>query len=167
MNQLSSEVFRAVKLVHVILHWWARVTLHLSKPMGCIATSEWEWCISVEMHSSEGVSESCSVVSDSLWPHGLYSPWNSPGQNTGVGSLSLLQEIFPTQGSNPGFPHCRWILYQLSNKRSLRILEWVAYPFSSRPSRPRIWTGFFCIAGGFFTNCGIREAHLYLLILIC
>ena len=51
-----------------------------------------------------GVSEceSRSVVSDSLWPHGLYSPWNSPGQNTGVGSLSLLQGIFPAQGSNPG-----------------------------------------------------------------
>ena len=47
-------------------------------------------------------SESRSVVSDSLWPHGLYSPWSSPGQNTGVGSLSLLQGIFPTQGSNPG-----------------------------------------------------------------
>ena len=57
-------------------------------------------------------SESCSVVSDSLWPHGLYSPWNSPGQNTGVGSLSLLQGIFPTQGSNPGLPHCRQILYR-------------------------------------------------------
>ena len=42
------------------------------------------------------------------------SPWNSPGQNTGVGSRSLLQEIFPTQGLNPGLPHCRWILYQLS-----------------------------------------------------
>ena len=55
-------------------------------------------------------SESRSVVSNSLRPHGLYSPWNSPGQNTGVGSLSLLQGIFPTQGSNSGLPHCRWIL---------------------------------------------------------
>ena len=63
-------------------------------------------------------SQSHSVVSDSLRPHGLYNPWNSPGQNTGVGSLSLLQEIFPTQGSNPGLPHCRWILYQLSHKGS-------------------------------------------------
>ena len=44
------------------------------------------------------------------------SPWNSPGQNTGVGSLSLLQGIFPTQGSNPGLLHCRWILYQRKNK---------------------------------------------------
>ena len=63
-------------------------------------------------------SESYSVVSNSLWPHGLYSPWNSPGQNTGVGSLSLLQGFFPTQGSNPGLPHCRRILYQLSYKGS-------------------------------------------------
>ena len=44
----------------------------------------------------------------------LYSPWNSPGQNTGAGSLSLLQGIFPTQRSNPGLLHCRRILYQLS-----------------------------------------------------
>ena len=63
-------------------------------------------------------SESCSVVSNSLWAHELYSPWNSPGQNTEVGSLSLLQGIFPTQGLNPGLPHCRRILYQLSHKGS-------------------------------------------------
>ena len=56
-------------------------------------------------------SESCSVVFDSLQPHGLYSPWTSPDKNTGVGSLSLLQDIFPTQGLNPGLPHCRLILY--------------------------------------------------------
>ena len=51
-------------------------------------------------------SENHSVMSDSLWPHGLQSPWNSPGQNTGVDSLFLLQGIFPTQGSNPGLLHC-------------------------------------------------------------
>ena len=56
-------------------------------------------------------SESFSVMSDSLQPHGLYSPWNPPGQNTGVGSLSLLQGIFPTQGSNPGLLHCGQFLY--------------------------------------------------------
>ena len=66
----------------------------------------------------ESESESHSVVSDSLRPHGLYSPWNSPGQNTGVGSLFLLQGIFPTQGSNPGLLHCRRILYQLSYQGS-------------------------------------------------
>ena len=63
---------------------------------------------------SESESESRSVMSDSLQLRELYSPWTSPGQNTEVGSLSLLQWIFPTQGSNPGLPHCRWILYQLS-----------------------------------------------------
>ena len=62
--------------------------------------------------------ENCSVVSDSLLPHELYSPWNSPGQNTGVGSLSLLQGTFPTQGLNPGLLHCRRILYLLSHQGS-------------------------------------------------
>ena len=56
--------------------------------------------------------ESCSFTSNSLQPHGLHSPWNSLGQNTGVGSCSLLQGIFP------GLPHCRWILYQLSHQGS-------------------------------------------------
>ena len=59
-------------------------------------------------------SESHSVVSNTLWPHGLYSPWNFPGQNTGVGSLSLLQGIFPTLESNPGLLHLRQILHQLN-----------------------------------------------------
>ena len=59
-------------------------------------------------------SESHSVMSVSLRPHRLYSPWNSLGQSTGVGSLSLLQEIFPTQELNLGLLHCRQILYQRS-----------------------------------------------------
>ena len=88
----------------------------------------------------------------------LYSAWNSPDLNTGVSSLSLLQGVFPTQGSNPGLLHCGWILYQLSHKSSPRILEWVAYPFSSGSSDPRNWTGVSCIAGGFFTNWAIRKA---------
>ena len=103
-------------------------------------------------------SESCSVLSDSLRPHGLYSPWNSPGQNTGVGSLSLLQGIFPTQRWNPGLPHCRRILDQLSHQGSPRTLDWIAYPFSSGSSRPRIGTRVSCVAGGFFTNWAIKEA---------
>ena len=83
------------------------------------------------------------------------SPWNSPGQNTGVGSLSLLQGIFPTQRSNPSLPHCRQILYQLRHKGSPRTLEWVAYPFSRRSSQLTNRTGVSCIAGGFFTNWAI------------
>jgi len=82
--------------------------------------------------------------------------WNPLGQNTGTHSLSLLQGIFPTQGSNPGLPHCRphcrQILYQLSYKGSPRIPEWVAYPFSRGSSQPRNRTLVSCIAGGSFTN---------------
>ena len=72
------------------------------------------------------VQFSHSVMSNSLRPHGLYSPWNSPGQNAGVGSLSLLQGIFQTQELNPGLLHCRWILYQLT------------YQFSSVQSLSRV-----------------------------
>ena len=86
-------------------------------------------------------NESPSVMSDFLRSHGLYSPWNSLGRNSGVGSLSLLQGIFLTQGSNPSLSHCRCILYQLSHKGSPRILEWVAYSFSSGSSRLRNQTG--------------------------
>ena len=89
-------------------------------------------------------------------------PMNSPGQNTGVGSLFLLQGIFPTQGSSPGLLHCRRILYQLSHKGSPRILEWVAYPFSRGSSWPGNRIGDSCTAGGFFTNWAIREALLIL-----
>ena len=60
------------------------------------------------MKWSVKVTQLC--VSDSLQLHGLYSPWNYPSQNTGAGSVSILQGIFPTQGSNPGLPHCGWIL---------------------------------------------------------
>ena len=59
------------------------------------------------------VAQLCLTFCDS---HGLYSPWNSLGQNTGVGSLSLPQGIFPTQGSNPDLLPCRQIVYQLSHK---------------------------------------------------
>ena len=94
----------------------------------------------------ESESESCSVVSDFLWSHGLYSPWNSPGQNTGVGNFSLLQELFPIQWLNPGLLHCRQILCQLSHKASPKILEWVAYPFSRGSSQLRNQTGVSCLA---------------------
>ena len=96
-----------------------------------------------------------------LWPHGLYSPWNSPGQNTGVGSCSLLQGIFPTWGSNQGLLHCRRILYQLSHKGSPGILEWVGYPFSSRSSQPRNQTQVSCIVSGFCTSWATRKAQEY------
>ena len=110
-----------------------------------------------------------------------YSPWNSPGQNTGVGSLALLQQIFPAQELNWGLLHCRWILYQVSYERSpelvgcsishwtrsltpenrsgssvhrifqVGILEWVAIPFSGGSSQSRDQTQISCIADRFFT----------------
>ena len=86
-------------------------------------------------------SESHSVVSDSLPPHGLYNPWNSPGQNTGVGSHFLPQGSFPAQQLNSGIPYCRQILYQLSHQGSPRILEWVAYPFPADLPDPGIKLG--------------------------
>ena len=102
-------------------------------------------------------SGSCSVVSDSLLPHGPYGSWNSPSQNTAVGSRSLLLGIFPAQVLNPSLPHCRRILYQLSHKGSPRILEGLAYTFSNRSSWLRNQTGVSYIAGGFFTNWAMRE----------
>ena len=98
-------------------------------------------------------SESRSVVSNSLWP-----PWTT--QYMEFFRLEYCSGIFPTQGSNPGLPHCRQILCQLSHKRSPRILEWVAYPFSSGSSQPRDRTGVSCIAGRFFTNWAIWNCQL-------
>ena len=67
-------------------------------------------------------------MSNCLQPHRLYSPWNSLGQNTEVCSLSLLQGFFPTQESNPGLPHCRRILYQLSYQGSPKeLVKYLAY----------------------------------------
>ena len=90
-------------------------------------------------------------------PMDYYSPWNHSGQNTGVGSLSPLQVIFPTQGSNPGLLHCKRILYHLNHRGSPRILEWGAYTFSSGSCWPRNQTRISCIAGGFFTSWATRE----------
>ena len=84
---------------------------------------------------------------------------DSPGKDTRVGCRACLQGIFPTQGSNPGLPHCKWILYHLSHQGSPRILEWLAYPFSRGSSWPRNWTGVSHIAGRFFTSWTTREAQ--------
>ena len=83
---------------------------------------------------------------------------NSPGKNTGMSCHALLQGNFPIQGSNPGLPHCRQILYYLSPQGSPRILEWLAYPFSRGSSWARSLTRISCIAGGFFTSWGTRKA---------
>ena len=99
-------------------------------------------------HRKVKVAQSCPTLCDSrdYTVHGILQArileW----------VVSLLQGIFPTQGSNPGLPPCRQILYKLSHKGSLRILEWVAYLFSRGSSRPRNRTRVSYIAGGFFTN---------------
>ena len=79
-----------------------------------------------------------SVLFNSLGPQGLQPsrllcPWDFPGKNTGVGCQALLQGIFPTQGSNPGLLHCKWILYQLSYQGSPDI------GISSVQSLSRVW----------------------------
>ena len=84
---------------------------------------------------------------------------DSPGKNTGVGCHALLRKIFPTQGSNPSLPYCRWILCHLSHQGSPRILKWVAYPFSRGSSWPNNLTGVSFTAGGFFTSWATGEAH--------
>ena len=89
----------------------------------------------------------CSLPDSSV--HG-----DSPRKNTGVGCHALLHGIFPNQGLNPGL-YFRWILYHLSHQGSPRILELVAYPFSSGSSQPRNLNRVSCIAGGFFTNWAI------------
>ena len=107
-------------------------------------------------------SESRSVVSDSLWPHGLYSPWNSPGQNTGVGSLSLLQGIFPTQashiagGSLPALLACK-VLILFSKKAPDSLPEWLSH-FTLPPAIdkrfsffPSLWL--FSLVTGFDHSC--------------
>ena len=79
-------------------------------------------------------------------------PSKPPGKpkNTGVGSLFLLQGIFPTQGLNPGLPHCRRILYHLSHQGSPRTLDWVTYPIVRESLQPRAQVSH--IVGGFFTS---------------
>ena len=77
---------------------------------------------------------------------------DSPGQNTGLGCHALLQGIFPTQGPNPGLPHCRQILYQLSHQGSPRVLEWAVYPFTRGSFQPRNQIKVSYAEGGFFTS---------------
>ena len=101
-------------------------------------------CLITQLHPNLWDCMDCSPPGPSV--HGM----DSPGKNTGVGCHALLKGIFPTQGLNPGLPHCRQILHCLSYQESLRILEWVAIPSSRGSSRPRNWTRVSCIAGRCF-----------------
>ena len=107
------------------------------------------------------VIRSCPTLCNPM----VCSPWgssvhgDSPGKNSRVGCHALLQGVFPTQGSNPGLLHCRWILYHLSHQGSPRILEWVACPFSRGSSQPKNQTRVSCTAGGLLTSCATGEAR--------
>ena len=93
-------------------------------------------------------------MSNSLRPH----PWVLQARILERAAFPFSRGSYQTQELNPGLPHCRQILYQLSHKGSPRTLEWAAYPFSRGSSWPRSRTGVSCIAGGFFTNWAMREA---------
>ena len=112
------------------------------------------------------VPQSCPTLCDPMDcnPPGSSVHGDSPGKNTGVFFNAFLQGNFPTQGSNPGLPHCRQNLYCLSHQGSkvkvaqscvtlcdpldcivhgilqARIMEWIAFPFSRRSFQPRDWT---------------------------
>ena len=106
-----------------------------------------------------GAGLSCSIMSDSLRPPGLYParplcPWGFSRQEHWHG----LPCPPPADLPNPGLPHCGPILYHLSHRGSPRVLEWVAYHFSRGSSQPRNWTRVSCIAGRFFTSWATWEA---------
>ena len=104
--------FFTVWAMKLLFHSWRKcVLMGLGGPQGCFRAGE-------SFKTIRSKWKSLSPVWLLVRPHRLHSPWNSPGQNTGVGSLFLLQGIFPTQGSSPGRPYCRWILYQLSYQGS-------------------------------------------------
>ena len=128
-------IFTSVYLTFIyskqqILHIFFFLQLcHLT--CGNSSSPNWDWIQALSNASAESQpldwqgkwkrKWSRSVLSDSLWPHGLYPtrllpPWDFSGKNTGVGCHFLLQEIFPTQGLNPGLPHCRQTLYHLSHR---------------------------------------------------
>ena len=111
----------------------------------------WSPALQVESLPSEPQEseiKSHSVVSDSLRPHGLRSPQNSPGQSTGVGGLSLLQGIFSAQGWNPGLLHCRRMLHQLSHR--------AAHLITHTKHRPRWYSGKECTClGRRRRSCGL------------
>ena len=92
-----------------------------------------------------------AYTSNSLQPHGIVHGILRVRKLEWV-AIPFSRGIFPTQGLNPGLPHCRRILYQLSHQGSPRKLEWVAYPLFSISSWPRNWTRVFCTAGEFFTS---------------
>ena len=107
------------------------------------------------------VAQSCPTLCDSrdCSPPGSSVHGDSLGKNTGVGCHAPLQRIFPNQGSNPGLPHFKWILYHLSHQGSPRIMQWVTLSLLQGSSWSRNRTEVACIAGRFFTSWATKEVQ--------
>ena len=124
---------------------------YTSDPSSSLHDSEWAVLCCAESLSWPTL---CNPMDCS--PPGSSVRGDSPGKNTRADCHALLQRIFPTQGSNPGLPHCRQIL---SHQGSPRILEWVAYPFSRGSSQSRNLIGISCTAGGLSTSWATRKTQ--------
>ena len=136
-----------------ILYHWATWEAHIY---------EYFVICKVFSHIVFSESESHSVVSDSLWPHGILQ-----ARILECVAFPFSRGSFQTQGSNPGLQHCRQICYQLSHKGSSRMLKWVADPFSRASFWSRNRTGVSCIAGRFFTNWAIMlDSHNHNIIIL-
>ena len=113
-NGMSDMAWKVEKKIILILNAWDLELTYrhdvMWKSLSCVWLFETTWTVAHQ-------------ASLSIEPGIHYSPWDSTGQNTGVGSLSLLRQIFPTQESNQGLPHCRQILYQLSHNGSPKNMD--------------------------------------------
>ena len=116
----------------ISIHLWTSVKnwpyKHLATKFACLMDS---WDSSCSYYHRKKVkvlvAQSCLILCDPMdWqePARLFCPWNTPGNNTGVGIHSFLQGIFPTQRSNPGLPPSRQILYHLRDEQNIRIIYW-------------------------------------------
>ena len=136
--------------------FWFISTYHLWRPSqaGCSGQQQrqrkraWQLWKKAITHiiATIYIRVSHSVMSKSLWSHWLWPSrflclWNSAGKNTGVGSHSLLQRIFQIQGSNPGLPYYRWILYHLGYHRSPNVCNGLTHDWlQCDPSSQNTWT---------------------------
>ena len=113
---LLTKVHTVKAMVFLVMYGCESWTIKKSEHWRIDAFKLWCWRRLLRIpwatrRSNQSLLKKVKVAqSNSLRPYGLYSPCNSPGQNTGVGSLSLLQGFVPTQGSSPGLLHCRQIL---------------------------------------------------------
>ena len=148
VNDLLNLGSKNITLYHSKHKMWRIITALVYLQSTSLFQAEVSLAVSHPHHGqlTNDESESHSAMFNSLRSRGLYNPWNSPGQNTGVGSLSLLQDIFPTQGSNPDL-HCSW-----ATREAQEYWSGVACPFSRTSSWSRNWTSVSYIAGEFFTN---------------